>query len=59
MIDFLKEYWIILIPGLMALIKIIVNLTPTQNDNNIFEWLDKLINAIIPNLKAGGGRFKK
>jgi len=37
--------------GLLAFIKIIVNLTPTEKDNQVFGWLDNLINMIIADRK--------
>lgn len=51
MLDFLKDNWGELLIGLLAFIKIVVNLTPTKKDNNVFEVIDKLFNLIIPNLK--------
>ena len=47
MIDFIIANWGELTIGLLAFIKIIVNLTPTETDNQIFGWLDSLINMII------------
>ena len=37
--------------GLLAFLKIVVNLTPTEKDNKVFGWLDSLINAIVPDKK--------
>lgn len=37
--------------GLLAFIKIIVNITPTETDNKVFGWLDSLINMIISDRK--------
>jgi|TARA_R100000030_G_scaffold83708_1_gene66707 hypothetical protein len=37
--------------GLLAFIKIIVNITPTEDDNKVFGWLDALINMIISDRK--------
>jgi len=51
MIDFISENAAALVLGLMAFIKIIVNLTPTEKDNQVFGWVDTLINAIIPDRK--------
>jgi hypothetical protein len=36
-----------LVIGLMAFVKIIVNLTPTEKDNQVFGYLDTLINMVI------------
>ena len=36
-----------LIIALMALVKVVVNLTPTEKDNQVFGYLDALINMIF------------
>jgi hypothetical protein len=36
-----------LIIGLMAFIKLVVNLTPTEKDNQVFGYIDSLLNMII------------
>jgi hypothetical protein len=35
----------------LALVKIVVNLTPTERDNKVFGLFDSMINAIIPDRK--------
>jgi hypothetical protein len=45
--DFLLNNWAELILGLMAFVKVVINLTPTEKDNQIFGYLDSLINMII------------
>ena len=47
MIDFILQNWAELLIGLLAFIKIIVNLTPTEKDNVVFGKIDKLINFLI------------
>jgi|DEB0MinimDraft_6_1074348.scaffolds.fasta_scaffold33033_2 hypothetical protein len=37
--------------GLLAFVKIIVNITPTEEDNKVFGWLDALINMVIADRK--------
>ena len=56
MTEFIFENWLELLIGLMAFIKIVVNLTPTEDDNKVFSYLDSIFNAIFPNYKAGGGK---
>ena len=51
MIDFISENWIALTIGMMAFIKIIVNLTPTDADNAVFGYFDILITAITGDSK--------
>ena len=36
-----------LLIGVMALIKLVVNLTPTEKDNQVFGYVDSLLNMII------------
>tara|TARA_R110002020_G_scaffold49786_2_gene141405 strand:- start:4611 stop:4817 length:207 start_codon:yes stop_codon:yes gene_type:complete len=55
MTDFIFANWLELLIGLMAFIKIIINLTPTEEDNKVFSYLDSIFNAIFPNYKKGGG----
>ena len=45
--DFLLNNWAELILGLMAFVKVVITLTPTEKDNQIFGYLDSLINMII------------
>ena len=33
--------------GLLAFIKLVVNITPTESDNKVFGYLDVLINMLI------------
>jgi|TARA_R110000796_G_scaffold73490_2_gene165273 hypothetical protein len=51
MIEFITENWIALTIAILALVKVIVNLTPTERDNQVFGWIDTLINSIIPDKK--------
>jgi hypothetical protein len=44
--EFFIENWAALLIGVMALAKVVVNLTPTETDNQVFGWLDTLITAI-------------
>jgi len=45
--DFLLQNWGELLIALMAFVKVVINLTPTEKDNQIFGYLDSLINMII------------
>jgi len=51
MTDFIIENWAALLLGVLALAKVIVNLTPTETDNTVFGWFDILINAIVSDRK--------
>lgn len=56
-LELLKNNPTELILGLLAFVKVIVNWTPTEKDNKVFELFDKIIGWIIPNRKKGGGTF--
>jgi hypothetical protein len=51
MTDFILDNWGELLIGVMAFIKIIVNITPTTEDNKVFGWLDSLVNMIVSDRK--------
>jgi|TARA_R110000787_G_scaffold55416_2_gene127924 hypothetical protein len=44
--QFLLENWGELLVAILALAKVVVNLTPTSTDNKVFGWIDTLITAI-------------
>ena len=48
--ELIGGYWAELLLGIMAVIKILVRITPTLKDDAVFGWLDKLIEMIVPNL---------
>tara|TARA_R100000656_G_scaffold100590_1_gene73079 strand:- start:341 stop:502 length:162 start_codon:yes stop_codon:yes gene_type:complete len=49
--EVLKNHWAEIAIAVLALLKVVVNLTPTEKDNKVFGWMDSLINAIIPDKK--------
>jgi hypothetical protein len=49
--SFFIQNWGELLIGILALAKVVVNITPTETDNKIFGWLDSLINMIISDRK--------
>lgn len=51
MAEFIANNWGELTIGLLAFIKIIVNLTPTEKDNKVFGLVDMVIDAIITDKK--------
>jgi hypothetical protein len=51
--EFIIENWAALLIGALAFLKVVVNLTPTDKDNQVFGYLDILITAIT------GDRRKK
>lgn len=53
--DFMLSNWEVLLFALLALVKVIVNLTPSDKDNRVFTLLDNFINWLVPNLRKGGG----
>jgi hypothetical protein len=49
--DFILENWAELTLAALALVKVIVNLTPSEKDNKVFGYIDTLINLIIADRK--------
>lgn len=49
--DFLIHNWGEIAIALLALVKVIVNLTPTEKDNQVFGYLDTLVNMVIADKK--------
>lgn len=49
--DFIIDNLAELVLGLLAFVKIVVNITPTEKDNQVFGYLDALINMIISDRK--------
>jgi len=45
--DFIIDNLAELVIGLMAFIKIIVYITPTEKDNQVFGYIDALINMVF------------
>lgn len=46
MLDFMVSHWAELLLAAMAFCKVVVNLTPTEDDNAVFGYIDLLITAI-------------
>jgi len=55
MIDFILAHWAELLIAVMALAKVVVNLTPTTADNQVFGYIDLLITAITGDRRKRGG----
>ena len=47
--DFILQNWAELLLAFLALIKVVVRLTPGVKDDAIFNYIDKLIDALVPN----------
>lgn len=57
--ELIQTYWAEIVLALMAFVKVIVNLTPTEADNKVFGWLDVLINAIVADRRKQRQKSKK
>ena len=55
--NFFSNNWGALLMGLLGFADLVTRLTPTVKDNSILNFLSSVLNAIIPNLKKGGGSF--
>ena len=49
--DLFLTHWAELLLALMVFAKVVVNLTPSINDDRVFAYVDLLLNAIIANNK--------
>lgn len=58
LLGFIKDYWALLLPAILALVEVIVRITPTTKDDSVFNFLKYLLDKIIPNARAGGGQHK-
>ena len=47
--DFILQNWAELVIAVLALIKVVVRLTPGVKDDAIFNYIDKVIDFILPN----------
>ena len=56
--NFLSDNWGALLLGLLGFFDLVVRLTATEKGNSVVNFLMTLFNAIIPNLKKGGGSFR-
>jgi len=56
--NFFSDNWGALLMGILGFIDLVARLTPTEKDNSIVNFLLTLFNAIIPNLRKGGGSFR-
>tara|TARA_R100001163_G_C4902096_1_gene90240 strand:+ start:313 stop:486 length:174 start_codon:yes stop_codon:yes gene_type:complete len=52
MLEFFTSNWGELTLAALALVKVVVNLTPTEKDNQVFAYLDSLVNMIIEDKKT-------
>lgn len=55
LLAWLKDNWVAALFGLLAIVEVVVTLTPTERDNSWFVWLKNFVQSILPNRKAGGG----
>ena len=55
--NFFTNNWGALLMGLLGFADLVARLTPSVKDNSILNFLSTILNAIIPNLKKGGGSF--
>ena len=56
--EFIVNNWQWLLAATVGVAEIVVNITPTKKDNSILNSVVKVIDALIPNNKKGGGKFK-
>jgi len=47
--EFILNNWAELVLAAMAFAKVVVNLTPSVNDNRVFSYIDLLVDALVTN----------
>ena len=56
-VGFLANYWDKILIALLGLSEVVTRLIPSVKDNSILNFFLRVINAVIPNAKSGGGVF--
>jgi len=54
----MRRNWGKIALGLLGVAEIAVRLTPSRKDNSILSLIVTIVNAVIPNIKKGGGTHK-
>lgn len=54
---FLTLNWGVLSLSLLSFLEVVTRLTPSEKDNTVLAFMSNILNAIIPNLRKGGGRL--
>lgn len=54
---FILKNWGILSLSFLSFLEVVTRLTPSEKDNTVLKFLSNILNAIIPNLRKGGGRL--
>ena len=49
----------VLVGAIIAILWVIVKLTPTEKDDNILKWIEKILDWLVPARKKGGGFHTK
>ena len=56
--EFITNNWYWLLPLVIAIAEVIVNLTPTEKDNSILNFIVKVLDKALPNKTKDGKKFK-
>ena len=56
--EFITNNWYWLVPLVIAIAEVIVNLTPTEKDNSILNFIVKILDKVLPNKTKDGKKFK-
>jgi len=56
-VGFLANYWDKILIALLGISEVATRLIPSIKDNSILNFFLRVINAVIPNAKSGGGTF--
>jgi len=56
--ELIKDNWQVILAVLIAVIEVIVRLTPSQKDNSILNKVLKVVDFLLPNLANDRKKFK-
>lgn len=55
-LDVMGENWPIVLTAVLVFAEAIVKITPSEKDNSILNFIKKVLDFILPNLRKGGGK---
>lgn len=57
-LNYVKSNFVTLAYALIAILEVIVRITPTERDNSLLSALKSLLDKLIPNRRVGGGTYE-
>lgn len=54
-LDVLAENWAVVLTATLVFAEAIVKITPSEKDNSILNFIKKILDFVLPNIRKGGG----